>query len=235
MSTSTADSMEDVFKKLHRRRSPISVEELLEAYRDVGRASSTLDKFIESLTRGSGGRAVKKAGSKNPEYVCSILVDRSPSMEDGFKKLIGCVNNNIDKVSDYDGKVHFSLHLLSSRCKTIQEFDDDPKHMSDKTRVGSGNAALYDYIDEEVKNMSEYIKKKKIKDPKARILVFSDAQDKVSKIRSFPLSKSLKKAEDAGIIVQFGYNSKSSEQVAKRIGAVYKPLFAPPKSETFVE
>ena len=181
-----------------------------------------------------GKRAEKKGDDDSPDYVVTILVAPSPRMKERWKELIGNVNNNTGKIKDYERDVHFSLHPLDSRHRTIHEFADVPRSFPKDACIGRGDVALYDAIAEKIGNIQEYTNKKKIKDGKVCILVLSQGKNKASQNRSDKLEKLIKKSKDSGVEISFGYKSDLSEEVAKRIGADYRPIFSPP-DPIFVE
>jgi len=216
------------FERRH-RRSSFPADAIIDAYNSVGGMSPALDKFMRLLSGGPSDRAEKKVEDKKEQFVCSVLIDRSPVMSAGWSDLLNGVNKMADKLKKFDGTMHYSLALLDRSRENVQEFENKPRKLSVDTPLGEGDFAMYDRLIKELDKVLKYIRTKKLRRPKVRIVVFSKTKDTVSKYRTATVREIVKRAAKNGVIVRFAYGDEDSEMVADRIGAVYKPLVTPKK------
>jgi len=171
-----------------------------------------------------------KNNQPSEDYICSILIDRSPSMQKCWKDFLRNMNENISKIKSRKERLHISLLLMDQNMRTRESFTPDPKElMADNTNIRHGTVKLYDNIYMEILRIAKYIRLCNLKDPKVRIIVFSPGRDTRSVIRSIELKRILKQPGITDLKVRFGYESKDSEDTAKRIGVEYSPCFTPPE------
>jgi len=218
------------FERRH-RRSTFTTEDIVDAYRRCGTMSPSIEKMIRNISGRACGRVEKKAEDVPAQFVCSVLIDRSPVMSSNWSDVVQGVNKIISHLQEYAGKVHFELQLVDQRRFAVQVFGDTPRKLSVETPLGKGDLALYDYLYEEVEYVSNYVKSQKLKGPMSRIIVMSNTKDTVSEKRSSEMRNLVKRAAEKGIAVMFVYGGESAKMVAEKIGAIFKPIVMPKEEE----
>jgi len=142
--TFTTDESEFDIKAFERRyrRCSFTADEIIDAYNRVAGVSPGLDKFMRSLSSRPSGRVDTKSDDDGKHFVYSVLVDRSPAMSAVWPDVLKGINNRIAKLNNYEGNLHFGMHLVDRQRRTLQDFDDIAKMLPEEIPIGKGPFAL---------------------------------------------------------------------------------------------